>query len=121
MPDLVDAYIAGFPPGTQQLLQEIRALIRAEAPQAVEKISYGMPTLYLRGNLVHFAAYPGHIGFYPTPSAILAFESELKVYTHAKGSVRFPLDQPLPRDLIQRMVRFRVAEILGTTLPPADC
>jgi len=94
----------------QPILQEIRAVIREAAPEATEKISYQMPTFYLNGNLVHFAAYQRHIGFYPTPSGTEQFEQELSAYKRAKGSVQFPLDQPMPYDLIRRMVQFRTAE-----------
>lgn len=108
----IDDYIATFPPTTQVILQQLRATINAAAPQAEEKISYQMPTFALKGNLVHFAAYPHHIGFYPTPSAITAFAEELARYKSAKGSVQFPIDEPLPLELISRMVAFRVAENL---------
>lgn len=90
----------------------MRELIKENAPDATEKISYAMPTFYLSGNLVHFAGYAKHIGFYPTPSAISAFEAELKQYVYAKGSVQFPVNQPLPVELIARMVKFRVQEVL---------
>ena len=106
----IDEYIAGFPEDTQAVLEEIRALIRKAAPEATETISYSMPTYDLKGHLVHFAGYARHIGFYPTPSAIVEFEDELAPYKHAKGSVQFPLGKPLPRDLITRMVKFRVQE-----------
>lgn len=106
----IDAYIATFPNDIQALLQALRAAIRAAAPEAEETIAYQMPTFRLRGNLVHFAAHRQHIGFYPTPSGIAAFRDELSAYKSAKGSVQFPLDQPLPLDLVQRIVRFRVAE-----------
>ena len=109
----IDAYIASFPKEIQEILQGLRATIRAAAPDAEEKISYQMPTFAQKGNLVHFAAYKNHIGFYPTPSGITAFEQELSVYAGAKGSVQFPIDQPLPMDLISRIVRFRVAENLA--------
>ena len=109
---LVDEYIAAFPLETQKLLQEMRATIRAAAPDAVEKISYQMPTLFLKGNLVHFAAWKNHIGFYPTSSGTQALENELSIYEYAKGSVKFPIDKPLPLELISRIVRFRVAENL---------
>ena len=109
---LVDDYIAKFPDSVQRKLIQLRKLILEAAPQAIEKISYQMPTYDLQGNLVHFAAYKRHIGFYPTPSAISHFEPELSDYKHAKGSVQFPLDQPLPTDLITRIVRFRVQENL---------
>jgi uncharacterized protein YdhG (YjbR/CyaY superfamily) len=106
----IDAYIAGFPPEVQTLLQKLRVVIHAAAPDAVEKISYQMPTFYLHGNLVHFAAFKNHIGFYPTPSAIADFSEELAIYKSAKGSIQFPIAEPLPFGLIERMVRFRVAE-----------
>jgi uncharacterized protein YdhG (YjbR/CyaY superfamily) len=108
----VNDYIAGFPPDVQHKLTLLRNLIQDLAPEASEKISYGMPTFYLHENLVHYAAYAKHIGFYPTPSGITHFEKELSPYKHAKGSVQFPLDQPLPTDLIERIVRFRVEESL---------
>jgi len=108
----MDEYIATFPAEVQRLLQEMRATIRAAAPEAQEKISYQMPTFYLKGNLVHFAAYQKHIGFYPAPRGIEAFQTELAVYKGAKGSVQFPIDQPLPLDLVRRIVEFRVAENL---------
>ena len=109
----VDEYIASFPEGAQAKLRELRAVIRAAAPEAEEKISYQMPTFYLKGNLVYFAAWKKHIGFYAIPSANEAFKDELSAYTVLKGAVQFPLDQPLPVDLITRMVRFRVAENLA--------
>lgn len=105
-----DEYIAQFPPDVREKLQQMRAVMKEAAPDAVEKISYQMPTLYLNGNLVHFAAYARHIGFYPAPSGIEAFKEELSQFKGAKGSVQFPLDQPLPMDLISRIVRFRVTE-----------
>lgn len=110
---LVDEYIATFPAEIQAKLEEIRATIRANAPDAFEKISYGMPTFDLKGNLVHFAAFKHHIGFYPAPRGIEAFKDELAAYAGAKGSVQFPLDQPLPLDLVARIVRFRAAENLA--------
>jgi uncharacterized protein YdhG (YjbR/CyaY superfamily) len=109
----IDEYIAQFPEDVQPILARIRAVIRESAPGAVEKISYQMPTFYLRGNLVHFAAHPHHIGFYPTPSGIEAFKDELSAYKWSKGAVQFPLDQPIPYDLIGRIVRYRVAEIMN--------
>ena len=93
-------------------MQEIRAAIRETAPEAEEVISYQMPTFKLKGNLVHFAAFKNHIGFYPTPTGIESFEKELSAYKGAKGSVQFPLDQPMPLDLIRRIVKLRVAENL---------
>lgn len=112
VPSGIDAYIARFPEDVQRILAQIRAVIHEAAPQAVEKISYQMPTFYLNGNLVHFAAFKHHIGFYPTPNGIVAFNDELSAYKGAKGSVQFPLDQPIPYDLIRRIVLFRVAENL---------
>jgi uncharacterized protein YdhG (YjbR/CyaY superfamily) len=109
----VDAYIASFPAETQAKLRELRATIQAAAPAAEEKISYGMPTFYLQGNLVYFAGWKKHIGFYAIPSANAAFADDLAAYTVSKGAVQFPLDQPLPVDLITRMVRFRVEENLA--------
>ncbi len=106
----IDEYIDGFPKHVQEILLEIRTLIRKAAPDAQETISYQIPTFTLYGNLVHFAAYKTHIGFYPTPSGIEKFKSELSSYEYAKGSVKFPLDKPLPYDLIKRMVQFRVQE-----------
>ena len=96
----------------QKILTKIRSVIKESGLEAVEKISYQMPTFYLKGNLVHFAAYQHHIGFYPTPSGIEAFKSELSIYKWAKGSVQFPLDQPIPYQLISKIVKFRVAENL---------
>ena len=106
----IDEYIAGFPEAVKETLSELRETIKRSAPQAVEKICYGIPTFYLNGNLVHFAAYEHHIGFYPTPSAMAHFRKELKRYKSAKGSVQFPLDEPLPLDVIAAMVKFRVDE-----------
>ena len=109
----IDEYIASFPPDIQARLEAMRATIRAAAPDAEEKISYQMPTFFLKGNLVHFAAFKQHIGFYPAPRGIEEFKEELSTYKGAKGSVQFPLDQPLPLDLVARIVRFRVAENLA--------
>ena len=108
----IDEYIATFPDEVQKILQELRAAIRASAPDAEEKISYQMPTFFLKGNLVHFAAYKNHVGFYPTPSGIEKFQQELSKYEGAKGSVKFPIDQPLPLTLVQKIVEFRVLENL---------
>ena len=108
----IDEYLATFPEGTQKILKELRATIKAAAPKAEEKISYQMPTFALKGNLVHFAAYKNHIGFYPTPSGIEAFKQELSMYEGAKGSVKFPIEKPLPLELISKIVAFRVAENL---------
>jgi uncharacterized protein YdhG (YjbR/CyaY superfamily) len=108
-PRTVDEYMAGFPKDIQQLLQQIRQTVREAAPEAAETIKYAMPTFTLQGgNLVHFAAFKNHIGFYPTPTGIEAFEAALSSYKGAKGSVQFPLDQPMPLDLIRKIVLFRV-------------
>lgn len=110
----IDEYIAEFPTETQKVLQEMRALIKATAPAATETISYAMPTFDLNGHhLVHFAGYKHHTGFYPTASGIEAFQAELTPYKSARGSVQFPLGQPLPTDLIRRMVEFRVEKNSG--------
>lgn len=106
----IDEYIALFPADIRAKLEAVRRTIAAAAPEATEKISYQMPTFYLHGNLVHFAAHPHHIGFYPTPSGIAAFQSELARYKTSKGAVQFPLDEPLPLALVAEIVRFRVAE-----------
>ena len=109
----IDEYIAGFPPDVQAILQQIRRMIHEAAPDAQEAISYQMPTFKLKGNLVHFAAFKSHIGFYPVPSGVEAFKDELSIYKQGKGSVQFPLDQPIPYDLISRIVQFRVQENLA--------
>jgi uncharacterized protein YdhG (YjbR/CyaY superfamily) len=106
----IDQYIQGFPEDVRAKLSDLRSTIRKSAPQATEKISYGVPTFDLNGNLVHFAAFKRHIGFYPTPSGIARFQTELKAYKSAKGSVQFPLDEPLPLELIAKIVDFRVGE-----------
>lgn len=111
-PKTIDEYIAGFPPGIQEILQKIRQTIKQAAPEAEETIKYQMPTFTLKGNLVHFAAFKNHIGLYPTPSGTAKFKTELSVYAGAKGSVRFPLDQPIPFDLIGDIVKFRAKENL---------
>ena len=109
----IDEYIATFPMNLQIVLQEIRQTIRDSAPEAKEAISYRIPTFKLNGNLVHFAAYKNHIGFYPTSSPIEAFKEELSSYKTNRGTIRFPLDEPIPFDLIKRIVRFRVKENLA--------
>lgn len=106
----IDEYIAQFPEEVQVILEKIRATIRATAPEAEETINYQMPTFKLYGNLVHFAAYKNHIGFYPAPSGIAAFQKQLSAYKGAKGSVQFPLNQPVPYDLIRDITLFRVQE-----------
>jgi uncharacterized protein YdhG (YjbR/CyaY superfamily) len=109
----IDEYIAGFPPDIQTILQQIRTTIQAAAPDAQETISYQMPTFTLHGNLVHFAAFKHHIGFYPTPSGTEHFQAALARYKSGKGSVQFPLDEPIPYDLITEIVKFRVEENLA--------
>jgi uncharacterized protein YdhG (YjbR/CyaY superfamily) len=109
--DSIDAYIAGFPPETRKLLEDMRALIKASASGAAETMSYSMPTFDLNGkHLVFFAGFEKHIGFYPVPSGLEAFKEELRPYKTGKGSVQFPLGSPLPADLIRRIVEFRVEE-----------
>lgn len=106
----IEEYIAKFPPDIREKLMTLREVIRNAAPDATEKISYAMPTFFYRKNLVHFAAYKKHIGFYPAPSGIDAFKEELSRYKSSKGAVQFPMDEPLPYDLIKRIVRYRVEE-----------
>jgi uncharacterized protein YdhG (YjbR/CyaY superfamily) len=113
IPQNIDEYIAGFPAEVQEILESIRTVIKLAAPDAEETISYQMPTFTLKGNLVHFAAFKKHIGFYPVPTGIEAFKDELSAYEGGKGSVQFPLDKPVPLDLIRRIVEFRVKENLG--------
>jgi uncharacterized protein YdhG (YjbR/CyaY superfamily) len=108
----IDEYIATFPEDIQTLLEAVRATIKASAPDAEERISYQMPTFALNGNVVHFAALKNHIGLYPTPSGIEAFKDELSMYESTKGAVRFPISQPLPMELISKIVQFRVTENL---------
>lgn len=112
-PQTIDDYIAGFPPDVQEILEKIRMTIRQAAPAASETIKYQMPTFTLNGNLVHFAAFKKHIGFYPTPTGTEKFQEELSSYKSGKGSIRFPLDKPIPYDLITDIVRFRVQESLA--------
>jgi len=111
-PNTIDEYIVGFPDDVQEILQEIRMTIRKAAPDAEEAIKYQIPTFTLKGNLVHFAAFKEHIGFYPTPTGTEAFQKELSDYKSGKGSIQFPLDEPIPFDLIRRIVEFRVRENL---------
>ena len=108
----IDEYIASCPEEVQKKMKEMRATIRADAPNATEKISYQMPTFYLKGNLVHFAALKNHIGFYPTPSGVQAFIKETAKYASTKGAIQFPLDEPLPLKLVSKIVKFRVKENL---------
>ena len=111
-PQSVDEYIAGFPPEVQEILQQVRTTISEAAPDAEEAIKYRIPTFTLEGNLVHFGAFKKHIGFYPTPSGLEQFKDELAGYEGSKGAVRFPLDKPVPYDLIRAIVKFRVKENL---------
>ena len=111
-PNGIDEHIAKFPKDVQEILEKVRATIQKAAPNAEETINYGIPTFTLAGNLVHFAGFKNHIGFYPTPSGIEKFKKELSVYKGAKGSVQFPLDKPIPYTLISRVVKFRVKENL---------
>jgi uncharacterized protein YdhG (YjbR/CyaY superfamily) len=111
----INGYIGSFPNDIQVILEKIRVTIRKAAPDAEEKIGYGIPTFTLKGNLVHFAAFKKHIGFYPTSSGIEKFKQELSVYEGAKGSVQFPLDKPIPFGLISKIVKFRVQENLKKT------
>jgi uncharacterized protein YdhG (YjbR/CyaY superfamily) len=113
-PKTIDEYIAGFPRDVQVTLEKIRRTIRKAAPDAEETIKYQMPTFTLKGNLVHFAAFKKHIGFYPVPTGIEAFKKELSVYEGGKGSVQFPLDKPIPFGLIGRIVKFRAEENLAS-------
>ena len=108
----IDTYISVFPEETRILLEQIRTTIREAAPDAKEKISYGMPAFAMNGILVYFAAFKNHIGFFPTSSGIKAFKEELSVFEGGKGSVRFPFDKPIPFDLVSRIVKFRVKENL---------
>lgn len=111
-PENIDEYITCFPPEIQEKLEKIRATIRKAAPKAEEGISYMIPTFKLHGNLVHFAAYNNHIGFYPGSGGILAFREELAGYETSKGTVQFPLDKRIPYGLITKIVKFRVAQNL---------
>jgi uncharacterized protein YdhG (YjbR/CyaY superfamily) len=111
----IDDYIAGFSPQTQKMLQELRALIKASAPEATETISYAIPTFDLNGrHLVFFAGYEKHVGLYPVPSRVDEFKAELEPYENGKSSARFPIGRPLPRDLIRRIVEYKVQENAGT-------
>jgi len=112
-PKTIDEYLAGFSGETGERLAAIRAIVSRLAPEAEEAIVYGIPTFRLNGNLVHFAGFKNHIGFYPTPTGIEAFRDRLTAYEHAKGSVKFPLSEPLPETLIEDIVKFRIAEAAG--------
>jgi uncharacterized protein YdhG (YjbR/CyaY superfamily) len=117
-PVSVDAYIKTFPAATKKLLEALRATIRAAAPDADEVVAYGMPAYRQGGPLVYFAGYAGHIGFYPTSTAIAAFVDELAGFTSSKGAVQFPLDAPLPLELVRRMVAFKLAEVTTAATKP---
>ncbi len=106
----IDQCIATYPKDVQAILQKIRSTIHNAAPKATEKISYGIPTFALNGNLVHFAAYKTHVGFYPGPGGIEAFKDELKAYDTSKGTIRFPLDKPVPYDLIEKITLYRAKQ-----------
>jgi uncharacterized protein YdhG (YjbR/CyaY superfamily) len=106
----IDEYVSKFPKQIQDILQKLRQTIKEVAPQAQEAISYQIPTFKLNGNLVHFAAFKDHIGFFPTSSGVAAFERELSEYKTSKGTIRFPLDRPIPFDLVRKIVKFRVKE-----------
>jgi uncharacterized protein YdhG (YjbR/CyaY superfamily) len=106
----IPEYIARFPEQVRGILEELRRVIKETAPEAEEAISWGMPTFRLHGNLVHFAGYKHHIGFYPGSSAIDAFREELPPYKHSKGTLQFPIDKPVPFDLVRKIVRYRVKE-----------
>ncbi len=106
----IDEYIAGFSENVRDILEELRRVIHETAPDAEEAMRYGIPTFRLNGNLVHFAAFKDHIGFYPTPSAINAFNKELSRYKLSKGTVQFPIDEPVPFELVREIVRYRLKE-----------
>ena len=109
----IDDYIKAFPLEIQKKLEQIRSTIRQAAPDATEAIKYSMPTFVLNGNLVHFAAFKNHIGFYPAPSGIIAFYKDISFYKSSKGAIQFPLDKPLPLDLVKKIVEYRVKENLN--------
>lgn len=112
-PKDIDEYIAGFPPETQEILQKVRSTIKDAVPDAAEAIKYQIPTFTLQGNLISFAAYKKHIGIYPTPAGTEKFSQEIAPYKGAKSTVRFPLDQPIPYDLLSQMAKFRAKEHLA--------
>ena len=111
-PTPITDYILQFPPVVQEKLNQMRSAILEVAPESTEKIAWGMPTFYLKGNLVHFAAFKRHIGFYPGAEGIATFAGEFGAYHFSKGAVQFPLDQPLPLELIKRITAFRKAQNL---------
>jgi len=109
----IDAYVSACPENVQQILEKIRQTIKESAPEATEVISYRMPAFKLNGNLVYFAAFKNHIGFYPTSSGISAFKKQLSHYKVSPGAVQFPIDEPIPYDLIRKIVKYRVKENLS--------
>jgi uncharacterized protein YdhG (YjbR/CyaY superfamily) len=111
----IDEYIAGFPTKVQKILQKVRKTIQRAAPDAAEAISYAIPTFKLNGNLVHFAGYQNHVGFYPAPQGVAEFEVDMARYGAGKGTARFPLDEPIPYDLIARITTFRVGKNMEST------
>jgi uncharacterized protein YdhG (YjbR/CyaY superfamily) len=111
-PTSIDDYISGFPEDIQQILQKVRATIKETATGATERISYGMPGFYLNGMLVWFAGHKSHIGFYPTGEGVEVFKDELSPYKFSKGAVQFPLDQPIPYELIRKITQYRVEQNL---------
>ena len=111
----IDEFISSYPEHVQAILQELREFIHQEVLEAKEKISYGIPTFTFHGNLVHFSAYEKHIGFYPGAAPIAEFKKELKAYETAKGTVRFPIDKPLPYPLIRKMVQSAIKRNLSKT------
>ncbi|RWX02489.1 iron chaperone [Flavobacterium cerinum] len=115
-PNDINEYIALFPENVQKLLEQIRSIIQKAAPEAIEAISYAMPTFKLNGILVHFAAFQNHIGFYALPSGNEAFQKELSAYKTGKGSIQFPLNEPLPEALITKIVKFRAQENIDKAL-----
>jgi uncharacterized protein YdhG (YjbR/CyaY superfamily) len=116
--ETIDEYISAFPKPIQEILQKLKKTIKESAPQAQEAISYQIPTFKLNGNLVHFAAFKDHIGFFPTPSPIVAFKKELSKYKTSKGTIRFPINEPIPFDLVSKIVKYRVKENLQKSIPP---
>ena len=117
-PGAIDNYISTFPTATRKALRQIRTAIKDAAPEAEEAIKYGVPTFVLNGNLVHFGGFKSHVGFFPGPSGITKFKDELSKYKGAKGSVQFPLDEPMPVALVTRIVKFRVGEARVTKPRP---
>ena len=110
IPKNIDDYISGFDPTVQKTLNDLRSLIKSEVPEAAEKISYGLPTFYLDGNLIHFAAFKNHYSIFPAPRETVAFENELAPYRSGKGTLRFTFDEEIPWSLVKKVVRFRVKE-----------